>query len=879
MTTIPHHRPKKIPELLAPAGSPEAFLAAVNAGADAVYLSGKQFGARKFAPNFSEPAIEEAVKYAHSRGVRVYITVNTLVHDRELSEVMEYLVRLYAAGVDAVLVQDIGVAALAHEIVPDLALHASTQLTIHNAEGVRWAQSLGFSRVVLARELPLSEVESIARATADTGVGLEIFAHGALCYSYSGQCLLSSVIGGRSGNRGMCAQPCRKKYSLVTAGIDRYGRPTDLQNVPVPGPYLLSPKDLCTYQDIPRLVHAPIESLKIEGRMKSAEYVSVVVSTYRRALDAAAAGVFVPEETATRDLFLAFNRGFTRGYLFGDNKGKLMSRDRPDNRGLFIGTVSWYDRKKGTVMVCPNQPIEVHSGDGFLFSPPGNPENAWGFSLNTKPCIKPEGIELAVPRKVEEGSLIFLTASVDLANRSRQIIRHPDPGLRHPVPVDVVAQVTPERLLTFSGTLYPPDREPIKVKMRDGIPLEPARTSPLLKEHLAAQLEKTGGTQFAITNLTLDYDGTLFAPVREINRIRRDFFTRAEKNLVTAYRPPPEEINAAKERLNKYSHTPRHQTVKPSGRAVSLMLYVDTLESVEAGALAGAGTLCFEPAGLNVRGTKNCETNAGIEEAIRSALVICQKHKARLIWKLPRITRQTDINAIRSILPRLHASGLHACIVENPGTAVAAAEAVPEITLFGASGLNVFNAETVSTLNRLPFKMILLSPELSADEIAVLIRSIRSPELGPDLAVFVQGNLETMITEDCLLSSSDTCNKGTASCNGSRFYGIRDETGHLLPVRLDAACRGHIFNAVETCLVDAVPALGKMEVDALVIDARGRTPAYVSEIVTIYRDAIALAARGTGNTDREYTLLRERVKAIALGGITSGHFTRGLKEV
>ena len=242
---------KKCPELLAPAGSMEAFFAAVAAGADAVYLSGKQFGARKFAQNFSEDEIAEAVAYAHARGVRVYVTVNTLVHDRELPRVAGYLVRLYAMGVDAVLVQDPGVAALAREIVPGLALHASTQLTIHNAEGVRWAHEQGFSRVVLAREFSLAEVEAIARATADTGTGLEVFLHGALCYSYSGQCLLSSVIGGRSGNRGMCAQPCRMKYSLATADIDKYGRPTGASEVPLQEKYLLSPKDLCTYREIP----------------------------------------------------------------------------------------------------------------------------------------------------------------------------------------------------------------------------------------------------------------------------------------------------------------------------------------------------------------------------------------------------------------------------------------------------------------------------------------------------------------------------------------------------------------------------------------------------------------------------------------------------
>lgn len=306
-----------LPELLAPAGSPEAFRAAVAAGADAVYLSGRKFGARAYAQNFTGPEIEEAIAYAHARGVRGYITVNTLLHDRELAAVGEYLVWLYSIGADAVLIQDIGVAALAREVVPGLPLHASTQMTIHNADGVRWAAEMGFSRVVLARELSLDEINAIARSTKNTNIGLEVFVHGALCYCYSGQCLLSSVIGGRSGNRGMCAQPCRKPYTLVTGESDSYGRPVRLQDVPLPERYLLSPKDLCTVKDLERLVHSPVVSLKIEGRMKSPEYVATVVSTYRKALDAHAGSTAPEQDADMRTLALAFNRGFTKGYLLG----------------------------------------------------------------------------------------------------------------------------------------------------------------------------------------------------------------------------------------------------------------------------------------------------------------------------------------------------------------------------------------------------------------------------------------------------------------------------------------------------------------------------------------------------------------------------------
>ncbi len=880
MTTDQHSSPdKKIPELLAPAGSWEAFSAAVAAGADAIYLSGKRFGARKYAQNFSEAEIGKAVSYAHTRGVRVYVTVNTLVHDRELPEVMEYLIQLYAAGVDAVLVQDPGLASLIGEIVPGLEIHASTQLTIHNAEGVRWAHSLGFSRVVLARELPLSEIEAIAQATADTGVNLEVFAHGALCYSYSGQCLLSSVIGGRSGNRGMCAQPCRKKYSLVTSEIDRYGRPTDPHDVPLPGPFLLSLKDLCTYRDIPRLVDSPVVSLKIEGRMKSPEYVAIVVSTYRRALDAAATGTFVPDDTAIRDLLLAFNRGFTRGYLFGDRNGKLMGRDRPDNRGLPIGTVCRYNRKKGTATICPDQPFCLAPGDGLLFSNPKNPESSWGFSLNTEPVVKPEEIELAVPRPVEGGARVFLTSSVDLAARARQIIHHGGPGLRHPVPVHVAAKVTHEGRLLLSGVLYPPGKEPVAIEETGGVVLAPARTSPITREQLAAQLEKTGGTPFAITDLTLDYDGSLFAPVREINRLRREFFIKAEEALVAVSRPIPDEVKAAHERLNRYSANHHPHIPDPLNRGVEIILYTDTFESIEASILAGAGTICFEPPGIpNPRGKDEDTCGEMFEDAIRSAFEICRTHDARFIWKMPRITRQATTGVIRSILPRLYAAGLRACMVDNPGTAAAVADAVPGLTLAGGAGLNVFNAEAVRVLSRLPFEIFLISPELSSSEISTLVKAVRSRGPVPKLAVFAQGNLETMITEDCLLPFSDLCQHNHDSCASSGWYGIRDETGHLLPVRIDRACRGHIFNAAEICLVNAVPDLMQSGVDALIIDARGRTAAYAGEMVRIYQDAIACATRGSGCTSRDYAILRNRVKTIALGGITSGHYMRGLQE-
>ena len=236
---------RRLPELLAPAGSPEALIAALAAGADAVYLSGKRFGARKFAANFDEPALEKAIDYAHLRGAKVYVTVNTLIRDDELFDVAKYLLRLYEMGTDAVLIQDLGVAALARQLVPDLELHASTQMTIHNREGAVFAARIGFKRVVLAREVTLDEIKEMENELKASGPGLEIFVHGALCYCYSGQCLLSSAIGGRSGNRGMCAQPCRKPYVLLRGEKDEYGRS-------------IQPHGRATKREIPHLHPRPL---------------------------------------------------------------------------------------------------------------------------------------------------------------------------------------------------------------------------------------------------------------------------------------------------------------------------------------------------------------------------------------------------------------------------------------------------------------------------------------------------------------------------------------------------------------------------------------------------------------------------------------------
>jgi U32 family peptidase len=345
---------KKI-ELLAPAGSWEALEAAVNAGADAVYMGGKAFGARQYASNFDREEMTRAVYFAHMHRVRLYITVNTLVDDSELKELADYLLFLNNVGVDGIIVQDLGVIRLARKIVPELPLHASTQMTVTNSGGVEFAVQAGLERTVLARELSLKEI----KAACDVGTEIETFIHGALCVCYSGQCLMSSLIGGRSGNRGRCAQPCRLPYKLVNkAGEDMLAGKDA-------GQYLLSPKDMNTLSILPQLIETGVISYKIEGRMKRPEYVAVVVDAYRRAIDTYLTGDYQVPQQDFANIEQIFNRDFTTAYLTERPGKKMMSDRRPNNRGVLIGRVAKLDKAKNKAVVKLEK--ELHLGDGLEF--------------------------------------------------------------------------------------------------------------------------------------------------------------------------------------------------------------------------------------------------------------------------------------------------------------------------------------------------------------------------------------------------------------------------------------------------------------------------------------------------------------------------------
>jgi len=679
----------------------------------------------------------------------------------------------------------------------------------------------------------------------------------------------------------MCAQPCRKPYTLVTGDRDGYGRPKRIRELPTAGHYLLSPKDLCTFRYLPELVRSPVISLKIEGRMKSPEYVAVVVSTYRRALDAIAQGDWKPSPAAEQDLLLAFNRGFTRGYLLGDRHGTLMARGAPDNRGICIGTIVKQDGRNRTVTVHLNGTLVPGTGDGLLFSDPAKGQEDWGFLLNNSPLATGEKtVTFGIPRPVAPGTSVSVTSSRDLEARARQIIAHPPADLVRRVPVDLRISVDDGGHISMEGRLETGSGNEVRVSYQPDFSLVPARSRPLSCDQLEAQVRRSGDTPFLIRHCSISYDGSLFAPVGELNRMRREFLSRAADALLASSLPSEEECARSRQRLAAFrSHAAT--TATPGENAstttpLAITVYADTPDIVSMAVKEGCTGICFEPAFVLPRHSCQEVTDEefrSIGQQVTEAMALCRNAGIRFMLKLPRITRDDYLGAVLPEISRLHAEGLASCMVENPGAAHAVHTHIPDMALHGASGLGIFNHRSACHLSP-PFQSLTLSPELSRDECQDLVRAARKEGCSASFALIVQGVSEAMITEDCLLEPVQHCGAGR---DGNAFFGIRDATGHIFPFMTDGECRTRIGNAVETCLVDHLPAIRRAGISEVVIDARGRTGAYASAMTRIYRDETGQDISIKGRED-QHGLLKERIKALAMGGITAGHFLRGLKE-
>jgi putative protease len=869
----------KTPELLAPAGSTESLIAAINAGADAVYLGGNRFSARNYAENFDPDSIVHAVQYAHLRGVRVYVTVNTLVRDSELADTARFILFLYRAGVDAILVQDLGVAAIAREITPGLPLHASTQMTIYSREGVTWARQLGFSRVVLARELSLDEISEIAESPECQGIGLEIFIHGALCYSYSGQCLLSSMIGGRSGNRGMCAQPCRKPYAFVSGQVDLYGRPVSLAKTRWEEEYLLSTKDLCSYQDLKSIVSAPVESLKIEGRMRSPRYVFTVVSVYRRAIDAISLGKWSPVDKEEEGLALAFNRGFTRGYLKGAHHGEIMGRGHPDHRGVMVGTVRSYHPRDHIALVRLSGTVTPDKGDGIVFLEPSDGREN-GMIIYGTPVRNGEDVQVPVSHAVRPGDILYLTRRRDDAT-GLQVEKPGLPGKEFSIPLDLVIHWDEELRPVMTGVMAGKDGARVRYS-HTGMPMEPAKKMPLNGDQIALQVSRTGGTPFVVRELVLQYPGGLFTPVSALNQLRRDFLKGAEAAIASSWEPGEAEISIASERTESLVSSFQAGNTHCSDGFLAQMkiaVYASSPEVAIAAIEGGCDLVYFEPEtrskACRCRKMNNrssiCDPFPEISGKVRDLLASLPAGRQKIVWKWPTIPEREFIDRSVDILPGLLEMGIGGIMVESPGLATKVRRLFPQLRIFGGAGLNIFNHGTAHLLPE--FISLTVSPELSHDDISGL-SSWFYHHATPAFEVIVQGNLEVLNSRDCIPAGMP---HGKGSCSGlneGMFYGLQDRTGRTFPFSVDSWCHTIIRNSSETCLIDSVPALMSAGISSVAIDARYRTPAYIKEMIVLYAEAISRSGLQTGQ--EQFSDLLNAVKKLSLGGITSASFRGNL---
>ncbi len=489
----------KKPELLAPAGNMDAFLAAIEAGADAIYIGGYTFGARAFANNFSDDEIIKCINYAHLYGVKVYITVNTIVYEKEVDLFLNYIDFLHRNNVDAIIIQDLGMFDLVRKVYPNLELHASTQMHIHNLNGVLNLQKWGAKRVVMARETSYEILKEIKKHTS---IELEVFVHGALCVSYSGQCLISSLIGGRSGNRGKCAGTCRQQYNLIDDNGKKYNEDS----------YLLSTRDLNTLEDIGKLIELGIDSFKIEGRMKRAEYVYLVVSIYRKAIDNY---LKYKETRITEDDILElkkiYNRRFTKGYLFNDKN--IMNTYRPNHLGIKIGKVIKKD--KNSIYIKLNN--KLINGDGIRFL---NKVEDDGLIISQMYINKQKVIS------AKENDVIEIKGNINCDNGAT-VIKTTDKEQMDKLN-NLINKRT--RKVSINGKVIVKQDEFMKITLNDGknevtfISDEKpqlATNKPLMKEDIEKQIKKINDTIYTFRNLEIYTDNKSFVPLSKLNEIRR----------------------------------------------------------------------------------------------------------------------------------------------------------------------------------------------------------------------------------------------------------------------------------------------------------------------------------------------------------------------
>jgi putative protease len=758
------------PELLSPAGNWDCLRAAVANRADAIYFGLERFNARLRADNFHAEELSEIMGYLHRYGVRGFVTFNTLIFTDELQDAGHTLVQLEQAGVDAIIVQDLGLARLAREIAPDLELHASTQMTITSPEGLELARELGITRAVLARELSLRELKRFP--TADFPV--EVFVHGALCVAYSGQCLTSESLGQRSANRGECAQACRLPYQLL---VD--GRQKDLGNKR----FLLSPQDLAGIDEIPELIRLGVASFKIEGRLKSPEYVAAVTRVYRNAIDRAIEALGSEEEIATvpaedrYSLEMTFSRGLFSGWLHGVNHQRLVNGRCGKKRGPFVGFV----RRVGKDFVELDAQMQLKPGDGVVFDTGGDTEHEQGgriYEIRSRRLYFRNGqIDF---QRLKVGHRLWKTDDPALNRQLRQTFaRDPEPP-RIPVDMEVSGREgIPLKLRVISGDHA--------AEADSKLVLSSARTSALTDLILREQLGHLGETAYVLRNFKVNLESDLFIPIRFINQLRRDAISRldAATGKQRTVREKATEASCYVQHLEDPRALDRNRRSPES--ALSGLL-------VEAQACGNESpeliTLCrtFE------------QIDAAMEEAIETVYVdfedirLYQKaierigERARVFLATPRIQKSGE-NGFFRLIENAQPYGI---LIRNLGSISFFRD--KGFRLHGDFSLNVANPLAAHFFVQRGLQQLTLSYDLSIKEVLSLLRY----EPASRFELTIHQHMPMFHMEHCVFAAF--LSDGTDYTNCGRpcdrhVLKIRDRVGSEHPIKADVGCRNTVFNA------------------------------------------------------------------------------------
>ncbi len=744
-------KPRK-PEIMSPAGYWPQLRAAIEAGADSVYFGLHHFTARAKV-GFGLDELPEAMRTLHRRGVKGYVTFNTLVFDHEWDEAARAIARLAETGVDALIVQDLGVLKLARQIAPDLELHGSTQMSVSSADGVRLAQSLGAGRVTLARELSLAEVRAIRTAT---DCELEIFVHGALCVAYSGQCFSSEAWGGRSANRGQCAQACRLPYDLLVDGA---------QEPLGDARYLLSPGDLYALRQVPEIVDIGVSAMKIEGRYKDADYVALATRAYREAVDAAwegrAAGIGRERELALEQVY---SRGLGPFFLNGTNHQAVVNGRAPRHRGVLMGRVARVT-EAGVVV----EPSEAHSlaplkpGDGIVFdaadwrSPEEPEEGGRIFQVEAR-----QGrVELRFgnraldARRIRSGDLVWRTHDPEIDRMSKPYIAPAAPVRRQPVRVRIWAREGEVlRTAWFAGG--------ISVEVESSEPLGAARNRGLDTEYLRAQFGRLGSTPYELAEVELEIAGSPFAPGSLLNQVRREAVERLQ------------ERQGAVRKLAVHAPEPRNfASATEAPGAPGLHLLVRTPEQLDAAIEFGPGSITLDYLDLyGLRPSIERVRAAGLSVRVAS----------------PRIMKPGEERIVDFLL------GCDCPILVRSGGLLQALQGRTRAELTGDFSLNAANAATAAELLSLGLKYLTPTHDLNAAQVADLARLAGSARIE---AVAYQ-HLPVFHTEHCVfcrfLSKGTSYKDCGRPCEEHRVA-LRDPAGRAHPVMADVGCRNTVFGA------------------------------------------------------------------------------------